>query len=455
MRTPSPARPSIEVDAPTTASQGDGPAPDADRFAGPPDGGVPESRPEDGGGLWFAAAALWRRRWVVVLLTLLAAGGGVWLGLSLPKWYSAETRVFLPEQGGSSMSALIETVAPGAGALLGGGGGGDYTRYLAILTSRTVMDRVVDRFDLVERYETVDKPDPRGAALLMLATNATFEVSLEYNYLAVHVLDKDPQTSAAMANFFVAELNKENTRLTSENAREQRAFVETRLAEAEAELQGAQANLQVLQERYGVSEPTAQGEAVFAAIGEASAAVAQAEVQYRALQSELGDENPQTVAARVAYETARAQLESLSSGGSALLPVPLRELPQVGRQYAQARQEIILQAKIIEYVRPMYEQARFDERRETSAVQVLDAAVAPVRKAKPKVAFVAAGVTVSVFVLLCVWIVGVAALKRSAPTIARRLRENAPGASARGVSAPGVSAPGVSAPGVSAPGERP
>lgn len=419
MRTPlTPTRPSIDVDAPSGGSLGDGPATDVAGGASLPT----DSRRPDAGGLWFAASALWSRRWMILLLTMLAAGGSVWLGLSLPKWYSAETRVFLPEEGGSSMSALIETVAPGAGALLGGGGAGDYTRYLAIMTSRTVMDRVVARFSLVDRYDTGDMPDPTGMALRRLGDNTTFEVSLEYNYLAVHVLDKDPRIAAAIANYFVEELNRENTRLTSESAREQRSFIETRLEEAESALHEAQASMQALQERYGVTEPAVQGEAVFSAIGGASAAVAEAEVQYRALQSELGDENPQTIAARVAAETARSQLSALSNGESALLPVPLRQLPQVGRQYAQAQQEMLIQAEMIKYIRPMYEQARFDERRVTAAVQVLDEAVPPVRKAKPKVAFVAAGITVSVFVLLCMWIVGIALLKRSAPLIAHRLR---------------------------------
>ena len=414
MRTP-PTQ--IEVDAPSGTPHGDGPATDIVV--------VNRDTPTVSGGLWFAAAALWARRWLIVALTLIAAGGGLWLGLSLPKWYSAETRVLLPEKGGSSMSSLIESVAPGAGALLGGGGGGDYTRYLAIMTSRTVMESMVDHFHLVDRYEKTHEADPRGEALNELQKNTILEVSLEYNFLAVHVLDRDPTTAAAIANYYVELLNNENTRLTSENAREQRQFVEARMHEAELALDAAQGSLQALQERYGVTEPTIQGQAVFSSIAEGSAAVAEAEVRYRTLQSELGDENPQTVAARVAVETARAELAKLSSGQSALLPVPLRRLPEVARQYAEAQQEVLVQGEILKYVRPMYEQAAFDERRVSSAVQVIDEAVPPVRKAKPKVSMVAASITVSVFVLLCAWVVGVAALKRSAPTIARRLRESA------------------------------
>lgn len=416
---------SLEVDAPL----GDGPSAS---FPHQPhseastyeqaEGPTPSTPRQNPDGLWFAGAVLWRHRWLIVGVTFLAAIGGLVLSLAMPKWYSAETRVMLPDAGGSSMSALIETVAPGASSLLGGGGGGDYTRYLAILTSRTVMERLVDRFDLIDRYETRDEPDPMAEAILELSKNTTFEVSLEYNYLAIHVLDRDPRVSAAIANTFVQDLNRENTRLSSESAREQRVFVETRLREAEAALDSVMGDIQRLQERYGITAPEAQGEAVLSALGDATTSIAEADVRYQALRSEFGDENPQTVAARVAVETARAQMGQLTSGNSEMMPVPIRRLPQIGRQYGQMQQEMMIQAKILEFVRPMYEQALFDERRTTSAVQVIDEAVPPARKAKPKRAYIVLGVTASVFVLLSLALVARALYREKSAVVLSRLK---------------------------------
>jgi uncharacterized protein involved in exopolysaccharide biosynthesis len=83
---------------------------------------------------------------------------------------------------------------------------------------------------------------------------------------------------------------------------------------------------------------------------------------------------------------------------------------------------MLIQAKIIEFVRPMYEQALFDERRDMSAVQVIDEAVPPSRKVKPKRSLIVAGATLSAFVLLCAFVIAVAALRRGAPAISARLR---------------------------------
>lgn len=380
--------------------------------------------PGDADGLWIVASALWRRKWWILLLTVLAAGGGVALSLSLPVWFRAETRVMLPaSSGGGGMSALIESVAPGAGGLLGGSGG-DYTRYLAILTSRSVLEETVREFDLVRAYETADLPDSLGRAVDELGKNVFFDVSLEYNYLGIQVLDKSPQRAAQIANRLVDVLNRENTRLSSDNARERRVFIERRLLQAEASMDSVQASIQALQERSGVIEPSRQGSALMSAIAEATSAVAATEIQYETLRSQYGDDgNPDVAAAGAALAAARRQLASLTSGGSVLMPVPMTRLPEIGREYAQLQQELLIQGKIMEFVRPMYEQTVFEEQQTTSAVQVLDRASVPVRKALPKRSLVVIGVAVSVFVLACLFFALSALLRASAPMLSRRLRQ--------------------------------
>jgi uncharacterized protein involved in exopolysaccharide biosynthesis len=414
-------------------STGDGPAFDVEPSVRP---GIPEDaapaeavreagRDSDGSdALWVIAAAVWRRRWWIAAFTVVAAGAAVAFALSLPNYYRSEARVMLPASGGgSSMSSLVESVAPGASALLGAGGGGDYTRYLAILTSRTVAERAVERFNLVDVYQTGDRPSPVAAAIDKFHQNTAFDVSLEYNFMAIGVRDLSPRRAAAMANYLVEELNTENTRLSSESANERRVFIETRLGEAEAALDSVRGEIQAFQERSGITEPGIQGEALMSAITTASAAVAQADIYYQSLVSAYGDsgDNPDVAAARAALGAARAQLDRLTSGGSALMPVPLSELPQVGRQYAQLQQEQLIQAQIIEFVRPLYEQATFSERQVTSAVQIIDNAVVPVKKSDPKRSTIVLGITLSALVLAIAFVGGRALLRITAPRAASRM----------------------------------
>lgn len=369
--------------------------------------------------LWWAAAVVWRRRWWLVALAILTGVVAVAVTLQIPNRYRAETRVLLPDTGGS-LTALLGRSSSAAAALLGSGSG-SYTRYLAILTSRSTMEDIVERFDLIDVYETADEDDPLGKALEELGGRADFEVSLDFDYLAVQVLDEDPRRAAQMANTFVEVLNREHTELSRESAATYRIYLEQRLARAEADLDSLFGAQQALQERYGLIEPEAQSAAFMESLASAQALVSSAEVEFEMLRSELGDENPQTQTAAAGLAAARRQRDRLTGGAEAVMPVPISGLPVVGRRYAEVRQGLLIQAEILEALQPLYEQALLNEQRQADAVQVLDRAVPPVRKAEPRRSILVVASVLSAVMLAVLLLVGGAALRRWAPAAAARL----------------------------------
>ena len=412
-----PAAPEIVM----PAVGGDGPAgrdPESDFAATPAP--YPARTAEAG---WWTAAVLWRARWWLVVLSLVAGGVAAAVVVRMPNWYRSETRVLLPEGGGSSLAGLVETVAPGASALIGGGD--DYTRFRAILTSRTVQERIVRRFDLIDVYDLAEKPDPLGAAIRELQSHTTFEVSLEYNYLAVHVLDTSPRRAAQIADRFVEELNSENVRLMSGSAAENRQFLETRLDEAQVALDAAQGEMQGFMERNQIVGIEEQASALVQALGTAQAQVAEAEIRFQAIQSEFGPEAPEHRAAEAALATARAQMTRLTSGDEALMPVSMERLPAVGRQYARIQQEVLTQGKIIEAIRPLFEQARLTERRDANAVQIIDPATVPVEKAAPGRTVIVVVSALTAFVLAAFFALALALVRTKSAAVAEKLRQAA------------------------------
>ena len=369
--------------------------------------------------LWWAAGTLYRYRWPLVGAVLLAGVAAAAITLTMPNRYRAETRVLLPESTG--LGGLLEAVAPGAAAILGKDSGG-YTRYLAILTSRTTYEAVVDRFDLAEHYGVAGDPNPRSKAVTQLVKNTSFDVSLDYDYLAVQVLDEDPQLAAQLATFFVDELNRRHTELSTGSASENRAFLETRLEEAEADLDSALADLQGFQERSGVVQIESQAEALMSSLAEAQGQVAQAEAQYQALRSQLGDENPDVESARAVLESARGQVRRLTGGAEAVMPVPLQRLPALSRQYALILADLKTQEAILEVIRPLYEQAVLTERQEVDAVQVLDPAVPPTQKAEPRRTLIVLAATASAALLLALVVLLAAWARQRGRAVSERLR---------------------------------
>jgi uncharacterized protein involved in exopolysaccharide biosynthesis len=151
------------------------------------------------------------------------------------------------------------------------------------------------------------------------------------------------------------------------------------------------------------------------------AEVARLEVEYGALRRQYGDDNPQVQAAAAAVDEARGQMNRVLGGRDAVLPVPRSALPEVGRQYAVLYQEVATQAKILEFIRPLFEQARFDQQREASAVQVLDRAIPPVRKAKPQRRIIVVAATFTSLLLAIGYVLGRSWLGANRAELAARI----------------------------------
>lgn len=385
---------------------------------GPPGGPAPDGEPSL---FWHVLRVALRRRKLIAGVTFATAVLSVVISLFLPLVFSSSARVLIPDSDVGGLGALIGDLSP-IGASLLGGGGGDYSRYLSILTSRSLMDETIEQFDLVRVYETDDAKDPLGEAREQLASNTRFEVDMKYDFLEITVFDRDPRRSADLANFLVEELNRRHQALSSQNAGGFRRYVEARYARAELELDSLRGEMQRFQEAHGVVELPTMTQAFLETAAEQRAQLAQAEIQYEALLAQFGPDNPEVAAARDVVAAARRAEQSLLSGGEQLMPVPLRDLPALGSEYARLYQELLIQAKILESSRPLLEQARFEEERERTAVQVVDRAVPPVRKAKPKRAVVVIATTASAFLLVLLWVLGQDWLRRSRRRIAYALQ---------------------------------
>lgn len=352
--------------------------------------------------------------------TVLSAVLAIVVSLLLPVWYYSSARVLLPSGGiGGGLSGLLNGSSLASSLL--GGGGGDYTRYLAILTSRSVLENTVATFDLVSVYELEDDEHPEAAALDELRNQIAFEVDLEFFYLEVGAFDREPDRAAEIANFMVAELNRINATLATEDAASYRRYVEERYRQALTDMDTARVAMRRFQEERGVLELPMQAEGFIQTLASQRASALEAEIQYEALRNQLGPDNPQVQAARELVRAAERAQAQLLSGSDALMPVALDALPEVASEYARHYQEILTQTAILEVVQPLYEQARFEEERDRVAVQVLDPAVPAVRKAKPKRAILVIVITLSAFMLAMALVLARVWWRRMLPEFRQRL----------------------------------
>jgi len=316
---------------------------------------------------------------LILGLSLVAAVLAVGISLLMPNIYTATTKILPPQQAQSSAAAMLGQL----GALAGAAGGALGIKnpndlYIAMLKSRSVADRLIERFKLKELYEQET----------LTGTYKAFEKvsnisSGKDGIINIDVDDKDPKRAADLANAYVEELYKLTQTMAVTEASQRRLFFEKQLKIAKEELTNAEIALKQTQETTGVLNMGEQGKAMIQAVGTLRAEIAAKEVQLGAMRTFATEQNPEYVLTQQELVGLRVQLAKLEKGGEAGL-VPTGKLPEAGLASIRRLRDMKYYETLFELLAKQYELARVDEARDASIIQVLDKAVPPDRKSGPK-----------------------------------------------------------------------
>src|SRR5277367_802938 len=133
--------------------------PEIERTAGYPDHEAGESNGTSSNG-WLYVWMVWERRSLVARCAMVGAIASLVLAFLLPKEYEATTQLMPPDGDGlsamsmmaSKVSALAENPMIGKFASEALGAKTPGALFVGVLQSRTVQDRVIDKFDLRRVY---------------------------------------------------------------------------------------------------------------------------------------------------------------------------------------------------------------------------------------------------------------------------------------------------------------
>ncbi len=177
---------------------------------------------------------IWRYRWIILVLCIVAMSLTVATSLRTPRQFQSTATIVPPldilqrESGG----ALGSLNSPLLRQMMDTTVGSISKMYVEILGSREVVDTIIDRFRLMDVYESIRH---RSDARNRLKANTTVKIT-DGGAVKVTVLDRDPNRAAAIANVYVEELDKRNKKLSAGQATSKRVFLENRLKEVEAKL---------------------------------------------------------------------------------------------------------------------------------------------------------------------------------------------------------------------------
>jgi tyrosine-protein kinase Etk/Wzc len=328
---------------------------------------------------------------LLVLGPLVAGLLALGITFAIPPTFTATTKFMPPQQQQSGAAAMLASLG-GLGGLAGAAGGlkNPADQYIAFLKSRSVKDALVDRFKLTERYEAKFKEDARKALDANVQTTSGKD-----GLITIDVSDKDPQFAAQLANAHIEELGKLMSRLAVTEAQQRRMFFEKQLNNAKDNLTKAEQALKA----SGVNSSALKASPAAAVEGLAKlkAGITAQEIKLASMRGYLTESAPdfkqaQTELSAMRGQMARAETEEPTKGGDS--------------DYIAKFRDFKYHETLFELFAKQYEMARVDESREGASIQLLDTALPPERKSKPKNALIAAltGLSVGMLLLLFVFI---------------------------------------------------
>jgi len=351
--------------------------------------------------------ALFRRRRLILGITVASAVIALVVSLLLPVYYKAETRILPPQDKGSNLAAQLMGQAGGLIALAGGAAGvkSQGELFVAMTKSRTVLDRMVDRFDLMKLYKGKYREDARKN----LVGSLKVQEDRKSGIISLAVEDRDPKRAADMANAFVEELKSLAGGLAISEAGQRRMFFEEQIRHTKESLARAEEEVKGFQQRTGAFQVDAQSKAIIEGIANLRARIAVKEVEAKVLRSFATAQNPDLQKTEEEVRALRTELEKVESGkGRGFDPLMSSErVPAIGMEYLRKLRQLKYNETLYELLVKQFELAKLDEARDAVVIQVIDQAVPPERRSRPKRALIvllstASMLFLSVFIALLI-----------------------------------------------------
>jgi uncharacterized protein involved in exopolysaccharide biosynthesis len=306
---------------------------------------------------------VWARRRPIVTLVFTATVVVGVIAFLLPPWYRAEAELLPPgeEETGLGLATILRGVGVPGIKIPNQVTPSDV--FMSVLQSRRINEAVVNRFNLKKLYKKKFMVD----ALRELHTHTRFKLT-QAGTIQISVEDVNRQRAADMTNAYVEFLDRFSRQSRMTKGRRTRMFIQDRLTETKKELETAEQTLTQYQSLHktvalspGNSSAVEQGARLYA--------------QRMALQVRLGVVRSYSQGSDEEVQI-RQELAELDR--------QMRQLPETGLELARLVRDVKVMEQVFELLTAQYEDARIAEARDVVTVEILDDAVPPERKSRPK-----------------------------------------------------------------------
>jgi uncharacterized protein involved in exopolysaccharide biosynthesis len=348
---------------------------------------------------------IWKRRKIVIYVFLISVVSTAIISLNMTPIYQAKATLMPLESSQGRFSAALGALQniPFIGGAVGGTLGKTATDKLVnILNSRTVAEDLINRLDLIKiifkkqwdrekgTWKT-DKPPTLQDTLQVLQKGFVKVADDRKGLISITVEYEDPKLAADIANEYTVVLQKFLNENTISLAKRNRIFLEKQLSVTKADLQTSEEELRSYQTNKKIMALDAQAEGAVKALAELKGQIIAREVQLGAMREFATKDNPDVKRLEDELREFRVQLKRLETGSknpgsdeSIGAIITLKDAPTVGLGYARLKRDVLIQQKVFELLTQQYELAKIEEAKDDITFQVIDHAIPPEKRIKPK-----------------------------------------------------------------------
>jgi uncharacterized protein involved in exopolysaccharide biosynthesis len=322
----------------------------------------------------------WRKILFINMLTVTVLA--IIISFIIPKTYKATSTVILPSDNPMGLGGLGNILSGGSSALEIGAEVFGITRtnedlILGLLMSRTILSDVIDKYNLMDYYG-IDENN-YDKAIKVFVGDLIFEPN-EYGMIEVSVIHEDPEVSASMVRYFIKKADSLNIKLNITQAKNNRELIENRYKENLKDLELAENNFKEFQKKYGAFAVPEQIKVAVQAIGELEAQLMQQNILLNSLAENLNENSILFKSIQNNINAIKSEIRNLErkkeSSSDGLL-LRLDNLPEIQIEYIRKYRDLEIQNKTLEFIYPLYEQAKLEEKRSIPTMLVVDEAVPP------------------------------------------------------------------------------
>jgi capsule polysaccharide export protein KpsE/RkpR len=364
---------------------------------------------------------LWDQRrlfYVVALRTLIVATLIVFL---LRPRYESAANIMPPEQG--DRGALLSLLAGRAGGTEGGAGlaslagsvlgvSSTGALFVELAHSRTVEDRIIDKFGLGKVYGVGYRQDARR----LLEQRTAIGQDRKSGVISIQVTDTDPQRAREIAQAYVDELDRLLSEVSTSSARRERIFIEQRLVTVKSDLDEAEKQFSAFASKNTALDIKEQAKAEVGAAAALQGELIAAESELQGLQQIYTPGNVRVRSLRARVDELKRQLDKISGTDASLAAdaadsppnsyPSIRKLPLLGVEWADLYRKTKIQETVYELLNQQYELTRMQEAKEIPTIRVIDPPNLPEKKSWPPRLLIILVITASALFATTIWIVG-------------------------------------------------